>query len=154
MCNYKMAEKEDQEDQLVGIRKMVAEDYPDAYKLWQKTPGMNLRDFDDSFEEISRLIKFNPGFCFVAEKDNQLIGTILGATDGRRGRIYHLAVAREVQHTGIATKLVNLVIKQLKEVGIQKISIIVMKNNHEGELFWKSLQFSKRLDVDTYDRII
>lgn len=109
-----MAEKEDQGDQLVCIRKMVAEDYPDAYKLWQKTPEMNLRDFDDSFEEISRLIKFNPGFCFVAEKDNQLIGTILGATDGRRGRIYHLAVAREVQHTGIATKLVNLVIKQLR----------------------------------------
>ncbi|MFD1124540.1 GNAT family N-acetyltransferase [Lentilactobacillus raoultii] len=141
-------------DELVGIRKMAVEDYPDAYALWEKTPGMNLRDFDDSFEEISRLIQFNPDFCFVAEKEHQLVGTILGATDGRRGRIYHLAVDKDFRREGIATKLVNLVIKQLHDVGIRKISVVVMKHNQVGERFWQKLKFSKRLEIETFDKII
>ncbi|GHP12816.1 N-acetyltransferase [Lentilactobacillus fungorum] len=141
-------------NELVGIRKMTVTDYPDAYALWKVTPGMNLREFDDSFKEISRLIQFNPDFCFVAEQNHQLIGTILGATDGRRGRIYHLAVAKTAQRQGIGTKLVNLVIERLREVGISKISATVMKHNHAGAAFWQKLKFSERLEIETFTKII
>jgi ribosomal protein S18 acetylase RimI-like enzyme len=141
-------------DSQILIRKMVAEDYPDAYALWQKTPGMHLRESEDSFEEIARLIKCNPGFCFVAEIDQQIVGTILGATDGRRGKIYHLAVATNYQHDGIGSQLVNKVIKELQEVGIHKISVVVMINNQAGKLFWQKLKFAKRTDIEHFDKII
>ncbi len=142
------------DESLLEIRKMKAEDYPDMYALWKKTPGTHLREFDDSFEEVSRVIKFNPGFCFIAQRDGQLVGTILGTTDGRRGRIYHLSVAKEVQGNGLGQKLVNLVIKRLKEVGIKKVVVNVMASNSTGEAFLKKMKFSKRSDIETYDKII
>ncbi len=150
----KMTEDDRNTDQLVGIRKMIAEDYADAYALWKKTPDMSLQEQDDSFEAISRLIQFNPDFCFVAERNGQLVGTILGATDGRNGTIYHLVVAKEVQRQGIATKLVNLVVKQLREVGIKKISVMITKRQLTGTAFLQHLKFTKRLDIETYSKII
>ncbi|WCJ51776.1 GNAT family N-acetyltransferase [Lentilactobacillus buchneri] len=143
-------------DNQIITRKMQAEDYPNAYALWQQVPGMNLREFDDSFEEISRLLRFNPNFCFVAETktDKQIIGSILGATDGRRGTIYHLAVAPGYQNQGLGTQLVNKVIEQLQAVGIHKIFVKVMKDNLAGQSFWQHLKFVKRSDVIRFNKII
>lgn len=143
-------------DNQIIIRKIRAEDYPNAYALWQHVPGMNLREFDDSFEEISRLLRFNPNFCFVAEtrSGKQIIGSILGATDGRRGTIYHLAVAPSYQNQGLGSQLVTKVIEQLQAVGIHKIFVNVMKNNQVGQSFWQQVKFVKRDDVIRFNKII
>lgn len=134
---------------------MRPEDYPNAYQLWQRVPGMNLRDPDDSFKEIGRLISFNPDFCYVVENTNQqIVGSILGATDGRRGTIYHLAVDPKVQRQGLGTKLVDLVIDQLKQVGIQKVYVMVMRDNQAGEKFWLQQKFVKRDDIVRFNKII
>ncbi|HFU5899261.1 TPA: GNAT family N-acetyltransferase [Enterococcus faecium] len=98
----------------IEIRKMVPEDYPAVYELWQKDPTIHVNDFDDSFDEINRLLKFNPGFCFVAANSNQqIVGNVLAATDGRQGSIYHLAVSPNDQNNDIATRLINLVITEV-----------------------------------------
>ncbi|HFD1699545.1 TPA: GNAT family N-acetyltransferase [Enterococcus faecium] len=98
----------------IEIRKMVPEDYPAVYELWQKDPTVHVNDFDDSFDEINRLLKFNPGFCFVAANSNQqIVGNVLAATDGRQGSINHLAVSPNDQNKDIATRLINLVITEV-----------------------------------------
>ncbi|HFU5904343.1 TPA: GNAT family N-acetyltransferase [Enterococcus faecium] len=98
----------------IEIRKMVPEDYPAVYELWQKDPTVHVNDFDDSFDEINRLLKFNPGFCFVAANSNQqIVGNVLAATDGRQGSIYHLAVSPNDKNNDIATRLINLVITEV-----------------------------------------
>lgn len=139
---------------LVNIRKMTTNDYSSVYSLWEKTPGMNLRKADDNFTEISRLIKFNPDFCYVAEFDQKVIGTIMGATDGRRGKIYHLAVDEEFRGIKLARKLVSLVSTKLKAIGIRKISICVMKDNELGKNFWEHFGYKKRVDINYFDRIL
>ncbi|WP_200778009.1 GNAT family N-acetyltransferase [Enterococcus faecium] len=98
----------------IEIRKMVPEDYPAVYELWQKDPTVHVNDFDDSFDEINRLLKFNPGFCFVAANSNQqIVGNVLAATDGRQGSINYLAVSPNDQNNDIATRLINLVITEV-----------------------------------------
>lgn len=75
------------------IRKMTIDDYDSLYELWIHTPGMGLNDVDDSREGISRYLERNPKTCFVAEENGRLLGGILSGHDGRRGYIYHTAVA-------------------------------------------------------------
>lgn len=79
----------------VKIRVMKIEDYPDIYKLWISTPGMGLNNLDDSREGIEKFLRRNPDTCFVAEKEQNVIGTIICGHDGRRGYVYHTAVAEE-----------------------------------------------------------
>ncbi len=42
-------------------------------------------------EEIKKKLQRDPDL-FLQEIDNEIVGTIIGGYDGRRGMIYHLAV--------------------------------------------------------------
>ncbi len=138
----------------VQIRKMTINDYDAAYSLWKKLSEMNLREEDDNLVEISRLLKFNPELCYVAFFNQKLIGTIMGATDGRRGKIYHLAIDKDYRGLKLAQRFLNLVSTELQKIGIRKISICVMKDNELGEKFWNHVGYQRRTDIDYLDRIL
>ena len=129
------------------IRKMVIEDYNDVYQLWLSTSGMGLNTLDDSIEGISKYLNRNPNTCFVAEKDNEIIGVIMGGHDGRRGFIYHLAVKSAQRDLGVGRSLVDNVMSALKEEGIHKVALVVYHENHVGNLFWESIGFTTREDL-------
>ena len=59
------------------IRNMTITDYDYVYDLWLNTPGMGLNNIDDSRQGIEKYLRRNPETCFVAEKDNMIIGVIL-----------------------------------------------------------------------------
>ena len=77
------------------IRIMTISDYEQVYALWLSIPGMGLNNLDDSKEGIEKYLKRNPSTCFVAEKNDSIIGVILSGHDGRRGYIHHTAVAEK-----------------------------------------------------------
>lgn len=89
------------------IRNMTSGDYGKAYELWIKTKGMGLNNLDDSYEGISRFLERNPKTCFMAEENDEIVGAIIAGHDGRRGYIYHTAVAEKCRHQGIGTRLVE-----------------------------------------------
>ena len=62
----------------------------------------------------------NPTTCFVAVEDDKIIGTILCGHDGRRGYIYHLAVAEEYRRKGIASQLLLNACEALKKKAYRK----------------------------------
>lgn len=128
-------------------RKMVITDYECLYKLWVATPGMGLNDVDDSKEGIEKYLRRNPNTCFVAEKDNEIVGAILTGHDGRRGVISHTVVSVDHQQQGIGTKLVDLALEALKEEGISKVLLVVFKNNQKGNSFWQKYGFTAREDL-------
>ena len=78
---------------MATVRRMTTEDYEPVYQLWMNTPGMGLNTTDDSRDGIERYLRRNPATCFVAEIDGKIVGVILAGHDGRRGYIYHTAVA-------------------------------------------------------------
>ncbi len=129
------------------IRKMIIADYQAVYGLWSNTPGMGMRNVDDSKEGIEKYIKRNPKTCFVAEVENKIVGVILSGHDGRRGYIYHTAVSNTTRKQGIGTKLVNTAIRALKEQGINKVALVAFETNKLGNSFWKSQGFEERNDL-------
>ena len=129
------------------IRKMTIEDYDSVYALWLNTPGMGLNDLDDSKEGISRYLARNPLSCFVAEKDSEIIGVILGGHDGRRGFIHHAAVKISERKNGVGSLLVDHVMTALKNEGINKVALVVYSENETGNSFWESRGFFIRHDL-------
>ena len=125
---------------------MHLSDYEQALQLWQSLPGMGLSSADEK-ENIRVFLQKNPRTCFVALKDRNLIGTILGGSDGRRGYIYHLAVQQSEQNKGVGKKLMDLCLNEFKTSGIQKCHIFVISDNAEGIAFWKKAGWQLRDDI-------
>ncbi len=131
----------------MNIRKMTITDYDKVYKLWRAVPGIGLNEADDSREGINKYLKRNPDTCFVAEKEDIVIGAILCGHDGRRGFIYHMAVAESEQRRGVGEALLKHAIEALKAEGIRKAALVVFRNNVKGNSFWEKQGF-QRLPVE------
>ena len=127
---------------------MCIEDYEGVYQLWISTPGMGLNDVDDSYEGIKTFLLRNPNTCFIAKDGAQIIGVIISGHDGRRGFIYHTAVAMSYRHQGIAASLLQYACDALKNEGISKVALVVFKTNEIGNGFWEKQGFHIREDLN------
>ena len=108
---------------------------------------MGLNDLDDSREGIERFLKRNPETCFVALKDEKVVGVIIAGNDGRRGYIYHTAVNSDYRNQGIGRKLVDNVMIALEKEGINKVALVVFERNEVGNSFWENTGFMVRDDL-------
>ena len=131
----------------MNIRKMTIADYDAVYALWLSCKGMGLNNIDDSRDGIERFLKRNPDTCFVAEKDDAVVGVIIAGNDGRRGYIYHTAVNPDYRRQGIAKRLVDAALEALQGLGINKAALVVFDRNSDGNAFWESIGFTKREDL-------
>ena len=129
------------------IRTMTLRDYDAVYALWMSCRNMGFNNLDDSREGIARLLKRNPATSFVALENNRLAGVILSGQDGRRGYIYHMAVAEDFRRRGVATALLDRCLDALKAEGINKVALLVFRYNDAGNAFWEKQGFVERTDV-------
>lgn len=129
------------------IKKMTVNDYDEVYNLWINTPGMGLNNIDDSREGIERYLKRNPNTCFIAKKNNAVVGVILSGHDGRRGYIHHTAVAVTERREGIGKALLNRVLNALEKEGINKVALVAFSKNEIGNRFWEKNGFIVRDDL-------
>lgn len=127
---------------------MSIDDYEGVYQLWISTPGMGLNDVDDSYEGIKTFLLRNPNTCFIAKDREQIVGVIISGHDGRRGFIYHTAVAMSYRHQGIAASLLQHACDALKNEGISKVALVVFKTNEIGNGFWEKQGFHIREDLN------
>ncbi|MCH3950388.1 MAG: GNAT family N-acetyltransferase [Acidaminococcus sp.] len=125
------------------IRVMTINDYEQVNLLWHASSGMQLREIDDSREKVAKFLRRNPETSFVAVED-KIVGAVLAGNDGRRGYLYHLAVAEKFQHRHIGTALVKAAEAALLKEGIPKVGILVFRKNDEGNAFWEKLGYVDR----------
>jgi len=75
------------------------------------------------------------------------VGTVMAGHDGRRGYIYHTAVAPHRRKEGIGTLLVTKALQILKEEGITVAALVVFSDNEAGNAFWEKMGFVIRDEV-------
>ena len=133
------------------IREMKLEDYGNVFALWKTIKGFGIRSVDDSREGIERFLKWNPGLSVVAEEEGKIVGAILCGSDGRRGCLYHVCVHKDYRRQGIGKTMVIWCMEKLKELQINKVSLIAFTQNDVGNAFWKEIGWTKREDLNYYD---
>ena len=117
------------------VRELRAADGDALRALW-KTVGF--RSVGDDDRSLARLVRRNPGLALVATEGGRIVGSALGAWDGRRGWIYHVATAQSHRRRGVATKLVDQVERGLGDLGCPKINVLVRDESEAGEAFWSA----------------
>ncbi len=126
----------------VTVREWVAQDYSRAYSLWDRcelTLGVS-----DSEVEIDRHVKRNPTLALVAASGDELVGTVLGGYDGRRGIIHHLAVDPDWRNRGIARALMRTLEERMKRLGVVKINFWIEARNGGAVAFYKRIGYATR----------
>ena len=117
------------------IREMRTADGDSLRALW-KAVGFDSAGDDD--RSLARLARRNPGLGLVATEGGRIVGSGLGAWDGRRGWIYHLATAESHRRRGVATSLVEQIESGLRDLGCPQVNAIVRDDADDGKAFWKA----------------
>ncbi len=115
-----------------------ADDYDRTIELWRSIEtGMNVGP-SDAPEEIQKKLERDPDLFLVAVVSSEIIGTVIGAFDGRRGMIYHLAVHKNYRRHGVGIQLLSEVEKRLQAKGCLKCYLHVLEENTEAIQFYKN----------------
>jgi putative acetyltransferase len=91
---------------------------------------------------------------FIARKDGKLVGAVLSGTDGRRGYLHHLAVAKTFRKQGVGKQLVEHCIEALGKAGITRCHIFVYRENRSGKVFWEQTGWFERNDLEIMSKNI
>ena len=141
-------------DGQVVIRPMRMTDYEEVHALWMTIQGFGIRALDDGQEDVDRFIQRNPETSVVAVTDGKIVGSILCGSDGRQGTLYHVCVAREYRRMGIGRQMVGYCMRALREMKINKVSLVAFTKNQVGNAFWRGIGWKKREDFYYYDFIL
>ncbi|MBQ6334947.1 MAG: GNAT family N-acetyltransferase [Erysipelotrichaceae bacterium] len=134
------------------MRVMKIQDYDQVYDLWLKCDNLDIDPVDESRQAIERYLERNPRTCLVHEEDEKIVGVILGGHDGRRGRLYHLAVDPQYRHKGIGDMLMKGAVQALAKEGIRRIGFFVYKENLGARKLFKREGFNERDDLIYLDK--
>lgn len=123
------------------VRPFLMDDYPAVCALWRDVgPGLALRPSDEP-EEVAKKLRRDPDLFLIAEEEGQVVGVIMGAWDGRRGWIHHLAVHADWRGQGIGSALLNEVEARLKAKGCLKVNLMVRKENTAAQGLYRRLGY-------------
>lgn len=124
----------------IKYRPIDPADYEELVALWRRSDGVEVSEGDDR-ESFVRYLDRNPGTSLAATLEGAIIGAALCGHDGRRGLVYHLAVAPEHRGKGVGTQVLKLGLAGLRECGIARAIILVAGDNTPGQEFWISRGF-------------
>jgi ribosomal protein S18 acetylase RimI-like enzyme len=133
----------------LAIRDLAIGDYDAVLKLWNSVPGVRA---NETREEFGRILARNPGLSCVAEVAGTLAAAVFCCHDGRRGYLYHLAVAEAFRRRGLGQRLVNRCLERLQADGIRRCTIFLIADNAAGELFWRQTGWRERTDLKAFAR--
>lgn len=123
----------------VRIRTFVWDDWPKVRALWENAgPGVHLGR-SDTPDEVRKKWRRDPELFLVAEHGDEIVGAVLGGFDGRRGLVYHLAVAPERRRRGLGRRLMAELERRMAAAGCLKSYLLATPDNREAVDFYRRL---------------
>lgn len=127
----------------------VQEDFERAVQLWTGMERGVRVGGSDTLAEIQKKLQRDPDLFLVAETDGELVGTVIGGFDGRRGFIYHLAVHAAHRIHGVGGRLMGEVESRLRSKGCRRCYLFVTPDNTQAMRYYEKRGWS-RMDVVPY----
>jgi len=127
-------------------------DYDEVYELWEAIEKGVRVSRSDSLNEIEKKITRDPDLFLVAESGGAIVGSVIGGFDGRRGLVYHLAVAASFREMGIGTRLMDELESRLRSKGCLKCYLLVTLDNLEVEAYYKKRGWQLMDDIRIYGK--
>lgn len=133
-------------DNQIHVRPFSSDDYESIIDLWRSS-GLTTKA-SDSLSELEKLCAFHSNRFLVAESNAEagpkcIVGAVIGAFDGRRAWIYHLAVLPDARRHGVGTLLMCEIERHLRADGAIKVNLLVEPENVSAAQFYKGLGYSE-----------
>ena len=137
----------------VNIREFrFPDDYAQTLRLWESIEvGIHVGR-SDTLEEIQKKLQRDPDLFLVAELNKEIVGTVIGGYDGRRGMIYHLAIHETVRTQGLGATLLNEVEKRLQTKGCVKCYLLVLADNKNAIQFYENRDWHEMKEVRIFGK--
>lgn len=137
----------------VSIRPYLhPQDYPAVRALWESMEKGVKVGRSDAPAELEKKSRHDPDLFLLAEVEGEIVGSVIGGFDGRRGMIYHLAVKREFRSQGIASVLMAEVEARLRAKGCLKCYLLVMQGNDEAAQYYEKRGWSEMQTVRMFGK--
>ena len=120
--------------------------YEEVFDIWKKT-GLTLGS-SDTYEQVDRIASLNSGLFLVGIKNNEIRAVVMGAFDGRRGYVHHLAVKPEYQRKGYGRKMMEELHKRFLMKDIKKVHLFIEVDNEGVIEFYKKIGWHVRDDLE------
>jgi ribosomal protein S18 acetylase RimI-like enzyme len=120
--------------------------YDEVYRLW-KDSGLSLGD-SDTKEQVERVREMNPDLFLVGIEEQKIIAVVVGAFDGRRGYVHHLAVDSRYRRKGYGRKMMEELHKLFLEKNIIKVHLFIEVENEGVIEFYKKIGWHVRDDLE------
>ncbi|OGG01403.1 hypothetical protein A2Z33_02590 [Candidatus Gottesmanbacteria bacterium RBG_16_52_11] len=109
------------------FRFVTINDHTQLLSFWKENYFVNELD---ELGPLKSFLEKNLDLSLLAEDKGEVVGTVLGPFDGRRGYIQKLVVRKDYRKQGLGKQLLEKVIKNLRSAGALYIPI-----NVNAELF-------------------
>jgi HAD superfamily hydrolase (TIGR01450 family) len=129
-----------------AVRQATAGDVEAIIRLWDEA-GM-LTYTTEPRRDVAAVLAHDPTLCLVAEAAGEVVGIVLGTSDGRRGWVQRLAVKAPQRRAGLGRLLVGELEQRLSERGVPQVNALIYETNRAGLEFWD------RLDYATSDPVV
>jgi N-acetylglutamate synthase len=136
-------------NELIEYRSLAPTDYDEIIRVWNEAGLGHKPKGRDTRDRMKVEINRAPDLFIGAFAKDELIGTVIGTFDGRRGCVNRLAVVPQYRHRRIAEKLVAICEERLKKMGALVIYCLIEKENDPSLTL-----FSKRLGYHIHDGIV
>lgn len=125
---------------MTRIRSFKLKDYSDVIKIWSQTATKEREA--QTLKILVHQLACDRDLVVVAEKDNEVVGAIMGIKQNRRGFFYCLAVSPAFQSRGIGRKLVAELENRLYQKGAKKLFIMVDEGTEKLVDYYRHLGFN------------
>ncbi len=123
------------------------DNYEEVVKLWLAAGLPYKPKGRDKKSEIKKELKRGNAIWLIAKDKEEIIGSILGTHDGRKGWINRVAVHPNYRKSGIAKLLVQETEKRLYKIGIKIIACLIEDWNDTSMKVFTKLGYIKHPDV-------
>lgn len=132
------------------IREAGPDDFESIIDFW--TTIDRHTSLPDRVEYLQRFHEFSPDLFLVAQKDGQVVGTVIGGWDGWRAQIARLATDPSLRRSGIARALVEEIEARLRKRGAKRIYALVDGRSAPAIPFWEALGYAGNENIVQYSR--
>ncbi|WP_326598471.1 GNAT family N-acetyltransferase [Streptomyces sp. NBC_01803] len=128
----------------IRVRAARAEETERVLAFWAEAAQGG--SVSDDQEGVTRLVARDPEALLLAERDGELVGTVIAGFDGWRCHLYRLAVAPEWRRRGVATLLIAAAEWRFAALGGRRSDAMVLNDNERAHRAWTAAGYERQTD--------